>query len=63
MSSERSLFAAPAVDERPGKNSTESKRAPVGHSLLSAVQQSRGHTGAGARGRDRMNRKRGREGA
>jgi len=49
------------MDERVGKNSTESKRAPVGHSLLSAVQQSWGHTRAGTGGRDRMNRKRERE--
>lgn len=42
-----SLFAAPTVDERGGKNSTESKRAPVGPSLLSADQQSRGHAALG----------------
>ncbi len=57
----RSLFAAPTVDERAGKNSTESKRAPVGPSLLSADQQSRGHAlGRGWSSRKRQD-ERGRE--
>lgn len=47
VSSKWSLFTALSVDESIGKNSTESKRAPVGPSLLSTDQQSQGHAALG----------------